>query len=297
MLTTLLTVTAAAGAALLLYLADRLLLKMEDRGWIYYRKKHGTTDRIGEAALRLQALLEPTKQYVLEEKKRDVTEEGRSGAPPDGATPGRALTGEGGGAQPPCGREPSGEDEPMGLDEARTFAYSAHAGQLYGTLPYSAHLDAVTELVAPFGERAQALAYLHDVVDDTGVSAEVIRERFGPHVAECMALLTDVPGPNRKERKAKTYAKLAKVSGPAELALVIKAADRLANVRACLADGKQAMWRMSPSSWRSCNREGFGGRLQLMDPARTPAREALHDAEGGRRVARCGTRMPWGNHP
>lgn len=104
----------------------------------------------------------------------------------------------------------------MCLAEARSFAYSAHAGQRYGTLPYSAHLDAVAELVAPFGERAQALAYLHDVVEDTAVPMDAIRERFGPHIAECVALLTDAPGTDRKERKAKTYAKLAKVSGPVE---------------------------------------------------------------------------------
>lgn len=132
----------------------------------------------------------------------------------------------------------------MCLSEARSFACAAHEGQLYGTLPYSVHLDAVAELVAPFGERARALAYLHDVVEDTAVSTEVIRARFGANVAECVALLTDAPGADRKERKAKTYARLAKVSGPAELALVIKAADRLANVRACVGDGKKTMWEM-----------------------------------------------------
>lgn len=130
----------------------------------------------------------------------------------------------------------------MNPAEARAFAVAAHGAQLYGTRPYSVHLDAVAELAAPYGERAQVVAYLHDVVEDTSVSLDVILEKFGAHTAECVALLTDEPGPDRKARKAKTYAKLAEVSGPAELALVVKAADRLANVRACVADGKRSLW-------------------------------------------------------
>ncbi len=46
---------------------------------------------------------------------------------------------------------------------------------------------------------------------------------------------------NLKERKAKTYAKLAQVQRALELALVVKAADRLANVRACVADHNNAL--------------------------------------------------------
>jgi len=70
--------------AIVLFIADRALLKMEERGWIYYRKKQGHTDRIGEAALRLQAILEPSKQYVIEERKKDLKEQHHSGAPPVG---------------------------------------------------------------------------------------------------------------------------------------------------------------------------------------------------------------------
>jgi hypothetical protein len=79
---TILVIAAVIGALAALYLADRLLLKMEERGWIYYRKKHGTTDRVGEAALRLQAILEPSKQYAIEEKEKTAKEEHPNGAPP-----------------------------------------------------------------------------------------------------------------------------------------------------------------------------------------------------------------------
>lgn len=122
-------------------------------------------------------------------------------------------------------------------DQARAFAVAAHGGQKYGEHPYAHHLDAVAALAAPFGDDAVATAYLHDTVEDTDAALADIEARFGPHIAACVALLTDEPGANRKERKARTYAKLARVSGLLELALVVKAADRLANVRACVQDG------------------------------------------------------------
>ena len=135
--------------------------------------------------------------------------------------------------------EPNPSD--MTPSESRTFALAAHADQRYGDLPYSAHLDAVAELVAPYGDPFQVVAYLHDVVEDTEVSLERVRERFGELVAQCVELLTDAPGADRKERKAKTYAKLASVSGATGMALVVKTADRLANVAACVADGKLSL--------------------------------------------------------
>jgi hypothetical protein len=74
---------AAGGAVLLLLLLDRALLRMEERGWIYYRRKRGHADRLGEAAFRVQSAFEPGKRYVLEEKERGRRESPRDGAPPD----------------------------------------------------------------------------------------------------------------------------------------------------------------------------------------------------------------------
>lgn len=122
------------------------------------------------------------------------------------------------------------------IREAREFALAAHGGQKYGIHPYSVHLDAVAELAVPYGEIAQVVAYLHDVVEDTSVRLHEIEERFGQRVADCVRILTDEPGENRRERKRKTYAKMAAVPAGLELALIVKAADRLANVQACVAD-------------------------------------------------------------
>jgi guanosine-3',5'-bis(diphosphate) 3'-pyrophosphohydrolase len=140
------------------------------------------------------------------------------------------------------------------LSTAREFAVAAHGDQQYGTHPYSVHLDAVAELLAPFGELAQVIGYLHDVVEDTAVPLEKVRAEFGDHVAACVALLTDEAGANRQERKAKTNAKLSAVSGTDQLALVVKAADRLANLRASVQGGsnsKLGMYAREHSAFRA----------------------------------------------
>lgn len=131
--------------------------------------------------------------------------------------------------------------------DARLFAIAAHAGQKYGKHPYSFHLDQVASLVEPYGEEAVAIAYLHDIAEDTEVTIAEIESRFGSKIATCVSILTDEPGVNRRERKTKTYAKLAAVTGPNEIALLVKAADRLANVRCCIEDRMQSLLRLYKS--------------------------------------------------
>ena len=74
------------------------------------------------------------------------------------------------------------------VPRARAFAVDAHGEQRYGDQPYVVHLDAVAALLAPFGETAQAIGYLHDVVEDTPVRLQAVREAFGDLVADCVAL-------------------------------------------------------------------------------------------------------------
>ena len=125
--------------------------------------------------------------------------------------------------------------------DARDFAIKAHGEQRYGVHPYSVHLEAVADIAKDYGEEAEVIAYLHDVVEDTSIDLEKIRIQFGKSIAEAVSILTDEPGSNRKERKSKTYEKMSNVSGKSEIALVVKAADRLANLRACIADGNQSL--------------------------------------------------------
>ena len=139
----------------------------------------------------------------------------------------------------------------MTVLEARAFAVAAHGDQKYGSHSYSHHLDAVVALLAPFGEQAQIVGYLHDTIEDTATTVAQIRDRFGAEIAECVALVTDESGANRRERKAKTNAKLAATSN--QTALIVKAADRLANLQASLqnqANDKLQMYRREHEAFR-----------------------------------------------
>jgi (p)ppGpp synthase/HD superfamily hydrolase len=139
------------------------------------------------------------------------------------------------------------------VGRARAFALAAHCDQRYGDHPYSFHLDAVAQLLVPYGEDAQAVGYLHDVVEDTAVTLEHVRDQFGDRIADCVALFTDEPGETRRERKARTYAKLARVDGLERLALIVKAADRLANLRMSARGGsgsKLEMYRLEHADFR-----------------------------------------------
>jgi (p)ppGpp synthase/HD superfamily hydrolase len=102
-------------------------------------------------------------------------------------------------------------------------------------------------LARPFGGDAEAAAYLHDVKEDVaGMSLDALRERFGSEVSEAVDLLSDPPGATRKERKAKAYARLAVTEN--RLALIVKPCDRLANMRACVADGNERLLEVSRSA-------------------------------------------------
>lgn len=139
-------------------------------------------------------------------------------------------------------------------ENARALAMKAHGDQRYGPdEPYAVHLDAVAALVGD-DETAQVVAYLHDVVEDTYVTLRDVERGFGRFVAECVSLLTDEPGPNRRERKAASHAKLAGAPPSHHLALVVKAADRLANLQACVRKsdlGLLGMYRREHPAFRA----------------------------------------------
>ena len=90
----------------------------------------------------------------------------------------------------------------------------------------------------------QVIAYLHDVVEDADIELNTIEIEFGKFVADCVSILTDEAGNNRKERKEKTNFKMKNVSGELEMALIVKASDRLANMLACIADNNHELLSM-----------------------------------------------------
>lgn len=119
------------------------------------------------------------------------------------------------------------------VDKAKLFATKAHDGQVrkYTGVPYIVHPIEVSEIVARHNGSNEmiAAALLHDVVEDTDVTIDEIRNEFGNAVALLVDDLTDVSKKedgNRAVRKAMDREHIAKASAAA---MVVKAADMISN--------------------------------------------------------------------
>jgi len=91
----------------------------------------------------------------------------------------------------------------------------------------------VSELVASVGgtEAMVAAALLHDVLEDTEVTVDVLEELFGSEVADLVLWLTDISKPedgNRSTRKALDRQHSAAAPAAAQ---TIKVADLISNTR------------------------------------------------------------------
>jgi len=124
-------------------------------------------------------------------------------------------------------------------DRAKQFAELAHMAQVrkYTGERYIAHPAAIAELVRSVAHDDAMIcaAWLHDVVEDCGVSIDVIRGNFGDDVAELVEMLTDVSKSgdgNRAVRKAIDREHTAHASARAK---TIKLADLIDNSRSILA--------------------------------------------------------------
>jgi len=147
------------------------------------------------------------------------------------------------------------------IEKARQFAIEHHGNQKYGDQPYVVHLDEVAEIAADFGEDAIVIAYLHDVVEDTQATLDDIECLFGRFISDCVAIVTDETGRNRAERKPKTYRKMSQVSGELELALIVKAADRLANLRTCVAQDNHRLFKIYKNEHPTFRRSAYRANL------------------------------------
>lgn len=118
---------------------------------------------------------------------------------------------------------------PTLAERARAFATERHDGQVYGDgLPYTVHLEAVELVLAETGYRADywvALAWLHDVLEDTPTTEADLISQFGNPIAEIVVAVSGF-GQNRKERNADIAAKIKH----SLIASTVKVADRIANL-------------------------------------------------------------------
>jgi (p)ppGpp synthase/HD superfamily hydrolase len=127
------------------------------------------------------------------------------------------------------------------VERAKVFATAAHAavGQTrkYTGEPYVVHPIEVACIVENAGgtEAMVAAALLHDVLEDTGVTFDLLVEQFGSEVAELVLWLTDVSKPedgNRSTRKALDRQHSAAAPAAAQ---TVKVADLISNTRSIVA--------------------------------------------------------------
>ena len=119
-------------------------------------------------------------------------------------------------------------------DAAKEFAIAKHGAQQYGEHPYSYHLAQVSQVLSEFGyaadEAIMAAAWLHDVLEDTPTTYEMLVSEFGKETADIVWAVTNEPGGNRVDRFHKTALKIQSN----KKALILKLADRIANTEASL---------------------------------------------------------------
>lgn len=121
--------------------------------------------------------------------------------------------------------------------EAYFFAQSAHKDQKYGDLPYEFHLHSVAQLTHqmykddPLIETLVSIAYLHDVMEDCGVTYEQLVGRFGVCIAKSVEAMTKVKGESYEDYMAKVIAN--------ELARKVKVCDTMSNLHNSFVNGRK----------------------------------------------------------
>jgi (p)ppGpp synthase/HD superfamily hydrolase len=121
---------------------------------------------------------------------------------------------------------------------AAYFAAQKHAGQRrkgHAAEPYINHLIEVAELAAESNEIVDTnlimAAFLHDTLEDTSVTAEELRERFGEDVTSLVLEMTDDKRLPKERRKELQIENAPRKSVRAQ---TLKLADKISNLRAIL---------------------------------------------------------------
>jgi (p)ppGpp synthase/HD superfamily hydrolase len=118
---------------------------------------------------------------------------------------------------------------------AKAFAAEAHSSinhrRRYTNDPYIVHPEEVAKIVAsrPHTPEMIAAAYLHDTVEDTPVTIDDIRQRFGPTVAALVDDLSDISTATDGNRAARKAIDLKHTAAASNQAKTIKLADLISN--------------------------------------------------------------------
>jgi guanosine-3',5'-bis(diphosphate) 3'-pyrophosphohydrolase len=123
------------------------------------------------------------------------------------------------------------------IREAYLFSDAAHTGQMRASgEEYITHPLAVAGICASWKLDVQALmaALLHDVVEDTGVTKEIIAAKFGAPVAELVdgvSKLDKIEFESREDAQAENFRKMLLAMARDVRVMLVKLADRLHNMR------------------------------------------------------------------
>jgi len=140
------------------------------------------------------------------------------------------------------------------LEEAVAFAAQKHAGQhRKGTnLPYIVHPMEAAAICASFTDDVEVLAaaVLHDVVEDAGVTAAEIGERFGSRVAAIVAGESEDKRegvPAVQTWKARKVESIEHLAGADDVGVrMVCLGDKLSNIRSIQRDYEEigdALWQ------------------------------------------------------
>ena len=117
------------------------------------------------------------------------------------------------------------------------FAYQLHKGQKRASgEPYIAHPVAVAGLLRSLGGDYAMIAagFLHDVVEDTEITADEIEALFGAevrHLVEGVTKLSKFNFDSKKEQQAENFRRMFLAMAKDIRVIVVKLADRLHNMR------------------------------------------------------------------
>lgn len=143
------------------------------------------------------------------------------------------------------------EPDLLRIQEAYEFAEQAHHGQVRKSgEPYILHPLAVADIVVNMQMDTLSIiaALLHDVVEDTTVSLEQIRERFGETCAMLVDGLTKlerIQFRSKEEQQNENYRKMFIAMARDIRVIVIKLADRLHNMRTLKYQSEESQRRIS----------------------------------------------------
>ncbi|WP_032112132.1 RelA/SpoT family protein [Candidatus Paracaedibacter symbiosus] len=121
--------------------------------------------------------------------------------------------------------------------DAYDFSMKAHGSQLRASGdPYFTHPLAVSQILTDLRMDHQSVitGFLHDTIEDTLVSFEEIKERFGPdiaHLVDGVTKLSQLELQSEHTKQAENFRKLVLAMSSDIRVLIIKLADRLHNMR------------------------------------------------------------------